>query len=69
MKANLPPGLQDQQQVPPPDREFTLIYMPHHSFISNFRRAGHDRRMAELDPSYPLSAEHRHESQPASGLA
>ncbi|ESA44124.1 PLC-like phosphodiesterase [Neurospora crassa] len=56
MKANLPPGLQDQQQVPPPDREFTLIYMPHHSFLAIFSSTHLNRWMAELDPSYPLSA-------------
>ncbi|KAJ4417753.1 hypothetical protein N0V85_001724 [Neurospora sp. IMI 360204] len=57
MKANPPPP-QDQQdqQVPPSDREFTLIYMPHHSFLAIFSSAHLNRWMAELDPSYPLSA-------------
>ncbi|KAK3953174.1 PLC-like phosphodiesterase [Pseudoneurospora amorphoporcata] len=53
MKANPPP---QDQQISPPDREFTLIYMPQHSFLAIFSSAHLNRWMAELDPSYPLSA-------------
>lgn len=46
MKANQPES----------DREFTLIYVPHLSFLAIFSSAHLNRWMAELDPSYPLSA-------------
>ncbi|KAK3398077.1 PLC-like phosphodiesterase [Sordaria brevicollis] len=53
MKANPPPA---DSQTPPSDREYTLIYMPQHSFLAIFSSAHLNRWMAELDPSYPLSA-------------